>query len=140
MYRRNAGRYFSFSRGPHLERHSYHRGSRGCTQHGVLAGQKGEREGGEKLGRAWELGLSQLKPVDRLTTTKKKWWLLVMAVTIPRAVAQAAGEVENGGKQPGVVFKGVPMSHASYQLEAFDCDEPQDIITRSIPSNCNPEI
>ena len=32
------------------------------------------------------------------------------------------------------------MSHASYQLEAFDCDKPQDIITRSIPSSCNPEI
>ena len=32
------------------------------------------------------------------------------------------------------------MSHSSYKLEAFDCDEPEDIITRSILQSCNPEV
>ena len=28
------------------------------------------------------------------------------------------------------------MSHATYRLEAFDCDEPEDVITQSIPESC----
>ena len=63
-----------------------------------------------------------------------------MAMVIPGAVAQAAEEGEGVGEQPGMEYEGVPVSHASYKLEAFDCDEPQDVITRSIPSNCNPEV
>ena len=33
----------------------------------------------------------------------------------------------------------MPVAHDTYQMEAFDCDEPQDIVTRSIPKSCNPE-
>ena len=31
------------------------------------------------------------------------------------------------------------MAHDTYQMEAFNCDEPQDVITRSIPKSCNPD-
>ena len=33
----------------------------------------------------------------------------------------------------------MPVAHDTYQMEAFNCDEPQDIVTRSIPKSCNPE-
>ena len=34
----------------------------------------------------------------------------------------------------------MPVAHDTYQMEAFDCDEPQDIVTRSIPKSCNTEV
>ena len=31
------------------------------------------------------------------------------------------------------------MSHSSYRLDAFNCDQPEDVVTQSIPESCNTE-
>ena len=31
------------------------------------------------------------------------------------------------------------MSHSSYRLDAFNCDQPEDIVTQSIPESCTTE-
>ena len=40
---------------------------------------------------------------------------------------------------PAQVLKGMDMSHPSYHLDAFDCDQPEDVVTQSIPESCNTE-
>ena len=38
---------------------------------------------------------------------------------------------------PAEVLKGMDMYHPSYRLDAFDCDQPEDVVTQSIPESCN---
>ena len=38
---------------------------------------------------------------------------------------------------PPQVFKGMDMSHQAYELEAFDCDDPEEVVTQSIPHSCS---
>ena len=88
----------------------------------------------------WRQGVDQLGPIGRLAATKGSWWILVLAVAIPCTAAQGSGEAEGEVDPPRRRVDGMPMSHDAYQMEAFDCDELQDIITRSMPTSCNPEI
>ena len=45
-------------------------------------------------------------------------------------------DTEANSGLPAQVLKGMDMSHGSYRLDAFDCDEPEDIVTQSIPKSC----
>ena len=38
---------------------------------------------------------------------------------------------------PAQVLQGMDMSHSSYRLDAFDCNQPEDVVTQSIPESCN---
>ena len=40
---------------------------------------------------------------------------------------------------PAQVLKEMDMSHSSYCLDAIDCDQPEDLVTQSIPESCNTE-
>ena len=37
---------------------------------------------------------------------------------------------------PAQVLKGMDMSHSTYRLDTFNCDEPEDVVTQSIPESC----
>ena len=102
---------------------------------------RGGGKGGEgRPGAAWEQGVCQLEPVSRGANAKSSWWILVLAVAAPSIAAQGSGEAEGEVVPPRRLLDGMPMAHDAYQMEAFDCDEPQDIITRSIPKSCNSEM
>ena len=47
--------------------------------------------------------------------------------------AQESGDLEGNKQFPAWALSGMDMSHDSYKLEAFDCDDPEDVVTRSIP-------
>ena len=38
---------------------------------------------------------------------------------------------------PEQVLQGMDTSHSSYCLDAFNCDQPEDVVTQSIPESCN---
>ena len=102
--------------------------------------QKDEDGDGELPGKAMKLLVSQMVLPGRPATIKRSWWILMIAVTITRVRAQDSGDSESKGDPSERMFDGVHMLHASYQLESFDCDELQDIVTRSIPRSCNLEV
>ena len=64
----------------------------------------------------------------------------MIIVTITGVMAQDPKVSEIKESLPMQVLEGMDMSHASYKLEAFDCDEPEDVITQSIPQSCTPEV
>ena len=60
------------------------------------------------------------------------WWgmvCLVLALTATGAQAQEEGGIS---ELPPQVLKGIDMSHQAYELEAFDCDNPEEVVTQSI--------
>ena len=61
----------------------------------------------------------------------------MLAVAAPGIAAQGSGEAEGEVAPARRLLDRMPMAHDAYQMEAFDCDEPQDVITRSIPKSCN---
>ena len=97
--------------------------------------------GNEKqLSRIMNLPWGTIAIQGKLAFPRKSWWILMMVMTITGAKTQDPGVSEIKGDLPLQVLEGMDMSHASYKLEAFDCDEPEDVITRSIPQSCNPEV
>ena len=73
----------------------------------------------------------------RLLTNVWNSWCIVMIIVIATQVR--AQDLETPAKTdelPPQVRKGMDMSHQAYQLEAFDCDKPEDVLTQSVPQGC----
>ena len=67
----------------------------------------------------------------------RHWWgVLVLILALTAAVVGAQEETEVGDLPPQVL-KGMDMSHQAYELEAFNCDDPEEVITQSIPHSCS---
>ena len=67
------------------------------------------------------------------------WWgvtCLVLALMATRARAHAEGGIFVREELPPQVLKGMEMLHQAYQLEAFDCNDPEEVVTQSIPQGC----
>ena len=53
------------------------------------------------------------------------------------ARAQDTSGVPGIENLPPQVLKGMDMSHQVYQFKAFDCDDPEDVLTHSILHGCS---
>ena len=72
-----------------------------------------------------------------LTNTWSSWCVVMVIVLAAQTGAQGLEDMEVSSEPPNQVLAGMDMSHGSYRLDAFDCDEPEDTITQSIPSSCS---
>ena len=74
----------------------------------------------------------------RLLTNARNSWCIVMIIVIAtEARAQDLEKLTDTNNLPPQVLKGMDMSHEAYCFDAFDCDEPGDILTQSIPQGCS---
>ena len=65
-------------------------------------------------------------------------WCIVMLIIIITGVSvQDPGSTPNVDGLPPQVHKGMKMSHEAYRFESFDCNEPEDVLTQSIPHSCS---
>ena len=71
-----------------------------------------------------------------LTNAHNSWCVVLIIALASRARAQDLEDTEVTSDLPAQVLKGMNMSHSSYRLDAFDCDQPEDIVTQSIPESC----
>ena len=71
-----------------------------------------------------------------LTNVCNSWCAVLIIALASRAGAQDLEDAEVTSDLPAQVLKGMDMSHSSYHLDAFDCDQPEDIVTQSIPESC----
>ena len=71
-----------------------------------------------------------------LTNAWNSWCVVLIIALATRAGAQDLEDTEVNSDLPAQVLKGMDMSHSSYRLDAFDCDEPEDVVTQSIPESC----
>ena len=71
-----------------------------------------------------------------LTNARNSWCVVLIIALASRAGAQDLEDAEVTSDLPAQVLKGMDMSHSSYHLDAFDCDQPEDVITQSIPESC----
>ena len=53
----------------------------------------------------------------------------MVIVIATRVGAQDLENSRDSDDLPAQVLKGMDMSHEAYRLEAFDCDEPENIVT-----------
>ena len=68
--------------------------------------------------------------------------MVLLPATIALATRIGAQDLEGtevSSDIPAQVLAGMDISHSLYCLDAFDCDEPEDIITQSIPESCAAE-
>ena len=74
----------------------------------------------------------------RLLTNAWNSWCIVMIIVIAtEARAHDLETLTDTNNLPPQVLKGMDMSHKAYQFDAFDCDEPEDVLTQSIPHRCS---
>ena len=71
-----------------------------------------------------------------LTNTWNIWCVVLIIALATRIRAQDLEDTEVSSDLPTQVLAGMYMSHSLYRLDAFDCDEPEDVITQSIPDSC----
>ena len=71
-----------------------------------------------------------------LTNACNSSGVVLVMVLIARVGDQDLEDTEANSGLPAQVLKGMDMSHGSYRLDAFDCDEPEDVVTQSIPESC----
>ena len=65
------------------------------------------------------------------------WWGVVcLVLSLTATIAQAQ---EEGGvlELPLQVLKGMDMLYQVYELEAFDCGNPEEVVTQSNPHSCS---
>ena len=74
-----------------------------------------------------------------LTNVWNSWCIVMVIVIATRVGAQDLGNSEDPDNLPAQILKGMDMSHEAYSLEAFDCDEPEEVATQSIPESCTVE-
>ena len=74
-----------------------------------------------------------------LTNIWNSWCVILIIVLATRIEAQDLEDTEGNSDIQAQVLAGMDMSHGSYRLDAFDCYEPEDIITQSIPESCSAE-
>ena len=60
----------------------------------------------------------------------------MIIVIVTRVGAQNIENSEDSSDLPAQVLKGMDMSHATYRLDAFDCDELEDVVTQNILESC----
>ena len=144
MSRSNATESTPFSDNPRLEYGTIQRDSGGNREDGIQLDRETVEENQQKLDRNWrELGWALvLYPAAiitrRLLTNAWNSWCVVMIIVLATQTgAQDLEDIEVSSIPPNQVLAGMDMSHGSYRLDAFDCDEPEDIITQSIPNSCS---
>ena len=71
-----------------------------------------------------------------LTNACNSWCVVLIIALASRARAQDLEDAEVTSDLPAQVLKGMDMSHSSYHFDAFDCDQPEDVVTQSIPESC----
>ena len=71
-----------------------------------------------------------------LTNVWNSWCVVLIIVLATRIEAQDLEDTEVNSDLLAQVLAGMDMSHGSYCLDAFNCDEPEDVITQSIPESC----
>ena len=65
------------------------------------------------------------------------WFIVMLIIIITGVSVQDPGSTPNGDGLPPQVRKGMDMSHKAYRFGAFNCDEPEDMLTESIPHGCS---
>ena len=74
----------------------------------------------------------------RLLTNARNSWCIVMIIVIAtEARAQDLEKLTDTNNLPPQVLKGMEMFHKAYRFDAFDCEEPEDVLTQSIPHRCS---
>ena len=74
-----------------------------------------------------------------LTNAWNSWCVVMIIVLASRVRAQNIEDTEASSDLPAQVLEGMDMSHATYRLDAFDCDELEDVVTQSILESCMAE-
>ena len=132
-----------FSRSPRLEYRTLQQGPGGNIGDESQLDKEEEGEVQRQSNRNMkQLGCAMVPlPVTiithRLLTNACNSWCVVLIIALAsRAGAQDLEDAEVTSDLPAQVLKGMDMSHSSYRLDAFDCEEPEDVIAQSIPESC----
>ena len=67
-----------------------------------------------------------------LTNIWNSWCITMIIIIATKARAQDLETLT----EPNELPSHVDMSHQTYRLDAFNCDEPEDVLTQSIPQGC----
>ena len=67
----------------------------------------------------------------------ESWCIVMIIVITTEARAQDLETLTDTNGLPPQVLKGMDMSHEAYRFDTFDCDEPEDVLTQSIPQGCS---
>ena len=133
-----------FSDNPRLEYGTIQRDTGGNREDGIQLDQETVEETQQKLARSrrelgWAMALYPAVIITRrlLTNAWSSWCVVMVIVLATQTGAQDLEDMEVGTVPPNQVLAGMDMSHGLYRLDAFDCDEPEDIITQSIPNSCS---
>ena len=65
------------------------------------------------------------------------WCIVMLVIIVTGTRAQDPSSHPSTDSLPLQVHKGMDMSHDAYRFEAFDCDKPEDILTKSILHGCS---
>ena len=90
----------------------------------------------KKLGCAMILIPATIVTPRMLLNTWNGWRIVMLIIIITGASAQYLESPPGVDSLPPQVRKGIDMSHEAYHFRAFDCDEPEDVLTQSIPHSC----
>ena len=63
----------------------------------------------------------------------RHWWGMLVLILALMATVVRAQEEAGILELPPQVLKGMDMWHQAYELEAFDYDDPEEVVTQSIP-------
>ena len=125
-----------FSNNPRLEYGTIQRDPGGNGEDGSQLDQETVEEAQQKFDRnrkelGWALVLYPAAIITRrlLTNAWNSWCVVLIIVLATRIEAQDLENTETNSDIPTQVLAGMDMSHGSYRLDAFNCDEPEDIIT-----------
>ena len=61
----------------------------------------------------------------------------MIIVIATEARAQDLEKLTDTNNLPLQVHKGMEMFHKAYRFDAFDCEEPEDVLAQSIPHRCS---
>ena len=82
----------------------------------------------------WDMVLLPATIITRrlLTNIWNSWCIVMIFVIATKARAQDLESIIEPDELPAQVLKGMDMSHETYCLDAFDCDEPEDVFRFTI--------
>ena len=127
----HASRALSFSGSPRLEYGTIQRCQGGNIEDGAQLDKEEEEEvqqqfnsNMKQLGCAMVLLLATIITCQLLTNAWNSWCVVLIIALATRAGAQDLENTEVNSDLPAQVLKGMDMSHSSYCLDAFNCDEP----------------
>ena len=142
-----------------LSRFHWHEGSRPDSEDTNLGFERNQEEKIQLLEEAIELEEREAEEIKQKNRKLKRscwalmlcpvvlgayrwtlyWWgvtCLVLALMATGAWAQEEGGISVREELPPQVLKGMDMLHQAYQLKAFDCNNPEEMVTQSIPKGC----